>query len=238
MILAAGLGTRLRPLTNNKPKALVEVQGRPLLEYAILKLKRAGFNEIVINIHHFADQIIDFLEQKNNFGIQIQLSDERQQLLETGGGLLKATPFLQDCEAFLLYNVDIITDLDIKKMYDQHIQSGALATLAVKERETSRQILFDETNHLCTWQNILTGEKKVVRQASGKLTPIAFSGIHVISPKIFDLMSETGKFSIIDTYLRLADKYSIQSYTHNRDLWLDMGNKEKIKEANNLKSIF
>ena len=207
MILAAGLGTRLKPLTNNKPKALVEIKGKTLLEIAITKLKKEGFTDIIINVHHFANQIINFLKQNNNFNINISISDETNMLLDTGGGIYNAKWFFENEKAFLIYNADIISDINLKNLYDTHIQTDAIATLVVKNRETSRQLLFDAENNLCKWKNIITGEEKVARNTKGKLTPFAFSGIHVLSTKIFDLIEERAKFSIIDVYLRLAKNY-------------------------------
>ncbi|MGB1243748.1 MAG: sugar phosphate nucleotidyltransferase, partial [Chitinophagales bacterium] len=164
MIFAAGLGTRLRPLTNDKPKALVEVNGKPLLEIVILQLKRYGFRDIVVNVHYFAKQIIRFLEAKNNFGIHIQISDESDLLLETGGGLQKAKHFLcSDDEPFLVHNVDILSDINLKALYQSHLEGSPLATLVVRNRKTSRYLLFDETNRLCGWKNVKTGEVRMMR---------------------------------------------------------------------------
>ena len=160
MIFAAGLGTRLKPLTDNKPKALVEVGGKTMLELVILKLKEAGFNEIVINIHHFGQQIIDYLKANNNFGLTIHISDERDYLLDTGGGIKKATPFLMGNEPFLVHNVDIFSNVDLRQLYENHLKSGATATLLVSQRKTARHLLFNKENKLCGWHNNETGEVK------------------------------------------------------------------------------
>ena len=160
MIFAAGLGTRLKPLTDNKPKALVEVGGKTMLELVILKLKEAGFNEIVINIHHFGQQIIDYLKANNNFGLTIHISDERDYLLDTGGGIKKATPFLMGNEPFLVHNVDIFSNVDLRQLYENHLKSGATATLLVSQRKTARYLLFNKENKLCGWHNNETGEVK------------------------------------------------------------------------------
>ncbi len=231
MILAAGKGTRLQPLTNNKPKALVEIQGKTLLEICINKLKKDGFNDIIINVHHFAEQIINFINN-NDFGINIEISDERDELLDTGGGILKAKDFFAGEKAFLVYNVDILSDIDLTDLFRVHINSEAIATLAVKERPTSRQLLFDSEGNLCQWKNVQTGEIKAAREPFGKLTPYAFSGTHVLSTKIFDYITQTGAFSIIDIYLYLAKKFPVKAYVHNNSKWYDMGRYSFVKEFN------
>lgn len=236
MIFAAGLGTRLRPLTNHKPKALVEVAGTPLLEIVIQQLKKHGFNEIVVNVHYFALQIIRFLKEKNNFGIQIHISDETDCLLETGGGLLKVRSFFEADEGtpFLVHNVDILSDLNLAAMYQHHLESNALATLAVRNRKTSRYLLFDESQRLCAWQNIKTGELRMMQKnkSISSLKALAFSGIHVISPRIFQHMpSKISKFSIIETYLQAAQSEFIGGYQSDDALWLDVGKPESLAQA-------
>ena len=231
MILAAGKGTRLQPLTNNIPKALVEIHGKPLLDIVINKLKNYGFTDVIVNIHHFADKIIDYIEQKD-FGINIEISDERDQLLDTGGGILKAKWFFEGTDAFLVYNVDILSDINLYDLYKAHVNSNAIATMAVKKRHTSRQLLFDSEGFLCQWKNVETGEIKTARAALGELNPLAFSGIHVLDTKIFDHIVETGRFSIIDTYLRLANSFDIKSYIHNHSKWFDMGRYQYVQEFN------
>ena len=234
MIFAAGLGTRLKPLTDNKPKALVEINGKTLLELAIRKLISSGLNEIIINVHHFADQVIDFLKQNKNFNINIQISDEREMLLDTGGGLKKASWFFDDGKPFLVYNVDILTDLDLKKFYEAHLKSGAMATLAVRARNTSRYFLFDNNNRLCGWENISTGEKKIRIRGNGELKRLAFSGIQVLSPEIFQYIKQDGKFSIIDVYLDLMAEHKMIGFEHSLSNWIDVGRLENFSEAEKL----
>ncbi len=232
MIFAAGLGTRLRPLTNNKPKALVEVNGIPLLEIALQKLIHHGFREVIINIHHFGQQIIDFLEAKDHFGIHLEISDERDQLLDTGGGLKKAAWFLQD-GPFLVYNADILTNIDLAALYQQQLGTDAIATLAVRDRESSRKLLFDQNQTLCGWQNMKTGEQKISRYADVQ-TPLSFSGIHVIHPNLFRYFPDQEVFSIIDVYLEAAQKEVIQAYRHDADIWLDVGKPEALEQGQKL----
>ncbi len=237
MILAAGHGTRLQPLTNNKPKALVEIKGVPLLEIIIKRLIKFGFKDLIINLHHFADQIIDFLSINQNFGINIQISDESEQLLETGGGIMHAKWFLDDNHPFLVYNVDILSDIDLNEMVEFHQKNNSMVTLAVKERETTRQILFDDENNLCEWRNVQTRECKISREPIGNLKPLAFSGIHILSPKIFNLIEETGAFSIMDVYLRLAKNHSIKAFDHSHTKWFDLGRYEHVLEFNETEDL-
>jgi MurNAc alpha-1-phosphate uridylyltransferase len=234
MILAAGKGTRLQTITQNKPKALVEVGGMSMLERLIIKLKVQGVSSIVINVHHFADQIISFLEEKENFNIPIHISWEKEELLETGGGILHAEKFLEGEESFIVHNVDILSDIDLRKLYAEHNSSGALATLAVKNRTTSRYLLFDQESRMYGWENQNTGERIIPAETDKALTPFAFSGIHVISPKIFPLFTETGSFSIIKTYLRLCAEQQIKAYRHDEGLWIDAGKPEGLALANRL----
>jgi NDP-sugar pyrophosphorylase family protein len=231
MIFAAGLGTRLKTLTEHKPKALVECNGRTLLEYAILKLRYSGFTELVVNVHHFSEQIIDFLNS-HDFGVTIHISDETSQLLDTGGGLLNAKQFLDGEEPFLVCNVDILSTIDFQKMIAFHNQHNALATLAVSDRKTSRYLLFDTENQLCAWENCNTQEKKIVLPRE-KYIPLAFSGIQIVSPKIFDFITESGKFAIMDLYLRLAKSQPIIAYDHTGDFWLDIGKFEEFESIEN-----
>ncbi len=231
MIFAAGLGTRLQPITNNKPKALVEVKGTPLIEIVIKKLISSGFDEIIVNVHHFADLVIDFLKKNNNFGIRIEISDERDLLLETGGGLKKAAWFFNDHKAFLVYNVDILSNIDLKEFYSFHNKTNSIATLAVSNRETSRYLFFNSDNALCGWKNAITKKVIMSRPKETELFPVAFSGIHIMSPKIFDLINQQGKFSIIKTYLELAETHKISSYNHDKTIWMDLGKKENLIEA-------
>jgi NDP-sugar pyrophosphorylase family protein len=233
MIFAAGLGTRLKPLTDTLPKALIPIQGVPMLGRLIRNLKAIGCNEIVINIHHLGEQILDYLKANNNFGITIHISDERNYLLDTGGGLKHAANFLQGREPFLVHNVDILTDVDLKTFYVSH-QPNALATLLVSKRSTSRYLLFDKDNKLSGWRNRETGEVKSIIPYfdPSHYNEYAFNGIHVISPQVFELMEEwTGKFSIIDFYLSICAKASIYAYTANNITLIDIGKPEAIEKA-------
>jgi NDP-sugar pyrophosphorylase family protein len=223
MILAAGLGTRLRPVTNTIPKALVAVGGITLLERSILHLASFGVKEIIVNVHHFAGQVIEFLDKKKNFGLAISVSDESGQLLDTGGGLKKASWFFDNGNPFIVWNVDVISDLDLRAMMDHQIQSRALATLAVRKRETSRYFLFDADHRLCGWINIKTGEKVVCFEPPVNPEMMAFSGIQVVDPAIFPLIREEGSFSLTQLYLRLAKDQLIKGYLDGSAVWKDVG---------------
>lgn len=229
MIFAAGLGTRLRPLTENKPKALVEIGGKTLLELTIRRLKYFGIREVVINIHHFGELILDFLEQHQHFGIDIAISDERGLLLDTGGGLLKAAPHFKNAP-FLVHNVDILSDIDIPALYQSHLASGALATLAVRDRPSSRHLLFDEAGRLAGWRHNRTGEERISRRAA-RYRPLAFSGIYALSPRIFEFMPPGPVFSIIDVFLEAAKSESLPAYRHDDSLWLDVGKPATLEKA-------
>ena len=231
MIFAAGLGTRLQPLTNDRPKAMVEVKGKPLLQKTIERLNEAGSHEIIVNVHHFADTIIDFIQSNNNFGVHIDISDERDQVLETGGGLKKAQWFFNDNNPFLVVNVDIMTNMNWAKFYESHVASGVLATLAVRRRSSSRYLLFNEKMHLHGWQNIKTGETRPGSLTTDDLQQFAFSGMQVLSPRIFEHMLQEDKFSIIEVYLRAMEKETIKGYAHDDDIWLDVGKPESLKTA-------
>ena len=229
MILAAGLGTRLRPLTNTIPKALVDINGMAMLEIAIRRLIKAGFDELIINTHHFADKIEEFLKDNDNFGIRIEISHE-EELLDTGGGLKKASWFFDDDKPFALYNADIFCDMDLKRMYEEHVRKGALATLAVKERKSGSYLLFDNEMLL---KGILSSKRQDTgfKNDSEDLTELAFSGIHIISPKLFSEMKEDGVFSIIEPYLRLARQGAkIRGFRMDNYYWRDMGSMEKLEE--------
>jgi len=230
MIFAAGLGTRLYPITQTTPKALIKVKNIPLIEIVIRRLMMFGYNELIINIHHHADQIEQFLQSKNDFGIRIAFSDERDKLLDTGGGLKKASWFFDDGKPFLVHNVDVISDIDFGQLMERQIDSKALATLAVKTRPSSRYLLFDHQNCLCGWENTIIGKKIIVRP-SAEIQPYAFSGIQVVDPDIFNYISQEGKFSIIDVYLKLAADQIIKSFEHNKSLWLDVGKVESLTKA-------
>lgn len=235
MIFAAGFGTRLKPLTDSKPKALVEIGGRTFLEIVIRKLLRAGADEIVVNVHHFADKIEEYLKAKNNFGVCIHISDERDFLLDTGGGLKKAAPFLEGNEPVIIHNVDVLSNLDLANVVAFHLKKKALATIVARERQTQRYLLFDQNHRLVGWENIQTGETKIVDPRKFvNAAPLAFSGIQVLNPEIFSLITQEGKFSIIDTYLELAKDYKILAYTDQSDLWMDIGKPAELEEATRL----
>lgn len=235
MIFAAGLGTRLKPLTDHMPKALVPVAGRPMLEHVILKLKAAGFNELVINIHHFGEQILDFLRANQNFGLTIHISDERDCLLDTGGGIRKAEPFFRGNEPFLVHNVDILSDTDLKALYEYHRQSGNDATLLASRRKTIRYLLFDDEKRLCGWINKDTLQTKPEGFAYNPEhhREYAFSGIHVLSPSLFHYMDErwTGKFSIMDFYLQTCHEARIGGRLTDTLRLIDIGKPETLTQA-------
>lgn len=230
MILAAGLGSRLRPLTDNIPKALVKIGNTPLLEFVIKKLLRHGFNDIIINIHHYPDMIVNFLERNKNFGANISISDERNMLLDTGGGLKKAASFFKGDEAFLVFNCDIITDLNLLTLYNYHLEHGALCTLAVRDRETSRYFIFDEYNTLCGWWNKVTGEKKSVKWSDSNFRAMAFSGIQIINPCALELFPDKMVFSLVEFYLLLARDHKIAGYNHTETRWADIGRLDILEQ--------
>jgi NDP-sugar pyrophosphorylase family protein len=235
MVLAAGLGTRLRPLTDDRPKALVEVAGRTLLEITLTRLRSFGVTEAIVNVHHFADMVIDYLHANNNFGMRIEVSRE-EVLLDTGGGLKKAAWFfLEDArngtEPFLLHNVDVISSIDLSLMMQTYKERQSLAALAVQKRESSRQLLFDERGQLCGRRAGRDREPEIVRPAPN-LEPLAFSGIHVISPRLLKIITEDGVFSIIDTYLRLAGQgENISAFRADEYYWRDLGKPESVIQA-------
>lgn len=235
MILAAGLGTRLRPLTNDRPKALVEVAGQTLLEITLRRLRDFGIHEVIVNVHHFADKVVDYLHRIQNFGMRVEISRE-DVLLDTGGGLKKASWFFREDgqsarEPFLLHNVDVISNIDLQNMVRAHRESKALATMAVQDRQTSRYLLFDEQNQLCGRRSGKDGTEEIARPATGK-TALAFSGIHVISPQLLDQITEDGVFSIITTYLRLAGEgASIAAFRADKYYWRDVGNPQNVMKA-------
>ncbi len=230
MIFAAGLGTRLYPFTIDKPKALIEIAGKTLLQLAIEKVSLAGYHDLVINIHHFGDQIIRFLEKNHNFSLDITISDERNQLLNTGGGILKAAPLLDGDEAFLVYNVDVLSNIDLQLFRKHHIKQGGLATLAVRDRKTSRYLAFDDSMQLTGWRNIKTGDEIASRNMHNCCL-LAFSGIQLIEPAIFKLITEKESFPLIPLYLRLASDQRIMGYNDQASLWMDLGKPDQIREA-------
>ena len=237
MIFAAGLGTRLRPLTNDRPKALVEVNGRTLLEHCILRLKAAGFDHIVVNIHHFGEQIITFLKAHDNFGLDIRVSDERQQLLDTGGGIRHALPLFAEPGPVLIHNVDIVSDIDLAALYARHLQAAAAApatarplgaTLAIQHRTTSRYLMFDAQQTLCGWTDERTGE---VRGTMGE--KFAFAGIHVVGPGLFPYLEarQDAAFPIIGFYLDVCRGVALQGVDVSQCRWVDCGKPEALERA-------
>lgn len=230
MILAAGVGSRLRPLTDSCPKALIDINGVPMLEIVLRRLIKAGCREVVINVFHFADKIVEFLQRRKNFGIGIEISREME-LLETGGGLKNVAHFFDNDQPFFLHNVDVLSNIDLNKMYRYHLENGALVTLAVQARQTSRYFLFDAGNTLCGWESVKNSKKTITKAPAGNLTRFAFNGIHVISPKIFSQMSESGAFSIIQTYLRLAGEgEKILGFQVEEYFWREIGRLERLEE--------
>jgi NDP-sugar pyrophosphorylase family protein len=237
MVLAAGLGTRLRPLTNDRPKALVEVAGRTLLEITLSRLRVFGIHDVIVNVHHYADMVVDYLKENDDFGMRVEISRE-ETLLDTGGGLKKAAYFFLDDssrsdEPFILHNVDVISTIDLGRMLQLHNEHHALATLAVQERETSRYLLFDQQLQLCGRLSGHDQQAEFVR-SSGQLLvqALAFSGVHVISPRIFSLMTEEGAFSIITSYMRLAAQAEkILAFRADEYYWRDLGRPENVAQA-------
>ena len=232
IILSAGLGSRLKPITDTLPKALVPIGGKPLLQWNIEKLIKAGCSNIVVNVHHFPEMIRNFLAENSNFGIEIHISDETDAILDTGGGLLKASEFFTNNELIVAHNVDVISSLDLKELVNIHRTNKTLATLVVRNRQTQRYLLFDDRMLLAGWKNLATGEIRQAREfPNEKLKPFAFSGIQVLSPEIFPLITQTGKFSIIETYLGLAKSNRIAGFEDHSELWMDLGKIEQLKEA-------
>jgi len=229
MIFAAGLGKRLGEITKEIPKALIEIGGKSILKIAVENLAGRGFDDIVVNIHHFADQVENEIELLRKEGFHISVSDERDQLLETGGGLFKARWFF-DQRPFLLYNTDIITDLDINAFYRFHIEKKGLATLAVKKREDNRFFLVDRQGLMKGWCNKATGEEIIAGERTEKFSEMAFSGIHVANPVIFDYMDE-GIYSMTTLYLRLAADHKIQTFSHDEGFWIDIGTSDSLEKA-------
>lgn len=231
MILAAGLGTRLEHHTLERPKALVEVEGKPLLAYVLEKLVDSGFKEVLVNVHHFAEQIIKYLED-NDFGIKILISDESNRLLNTGGGIIKAQPFLYGEEPFLVHNVDILSDIDLNQLVEWHKKNDGIATLAVGSRTSTRHFLFDKNMYLSGWRNNLTGKEIIPASDRLPLQGYAFAGIHVINPIIFELIHTKGAFSIVDAYLSLCSKHRILGFDSSNNFVIDVGKPKNLEMAN------
>ena len=238
MILAAGRGTRLGPLGRRRPKALVEIQGIPLLAGVISRLAQQGFREIIVNTHHLADQVAEFLTRYRRrhrlAGLTLAISRE-EQLLDTGGGVQRAGWFFDDGEPFLVHNVDVLSDLHLGQLLQAHLDSGALATLAVRQRKSSRHLLFDSQGSLCGWQSLTTGQERMARSPDGPLTPLSFMGIQAVSPALLDRLSISPPFSLVDAYLQLAGQgQPIRAYRADEARWADLGSRERFKQAEEL----
>jgi NDP-sugar pyrophosphorylase family protein len=231
MLLAAGFGTRLKPFTDNHPKALAEVNGKSLLQRNIEYLQQFGLYDVIINVHHFAEQIIESVKNNNGWRSNITISDETDAILETGGGLKRAAWYFNNEDDFVLMNADILTDLPLNSMISFHKKNKPLATLATTNRNTSRYFLFDKENTLCGWKNAKTDEIKIMRDEK-KIYPKAFSGIHIINAKIFSLMQQTEiKFSMVDVYLSLCAQHKIFSFDHSNTKFIDVGKPESLQQA-------
>lgn len=229
MIFAAGLGTRFKPWTDKHPKALAQVNGKTLLQRNIEYLQLYGINDVVVNVHHFADQIIELINKNDGWGSHISISDEKNELLETGGGLIKAESLLGKGR-FLTLNVDILTDANLKYFLSNHEQEGSLITLAVTNRKTSRYLLFNKYNRLCGWRNVKTGEERIAVDAKD-LFEKAYSGLAIFEPEVFELVKLQGKFSLIDLYLSLAHNNKIAGFDHSESRLIDVGRKENVATA-------
>lgn len=250
MIFAAGFGTRLKPLTDTCPKALVKVGNKPMLQHTIEHLIKYGFDEIIINIHYLGNQIKAFLQQHNNFGIRIEISDETDMILETGGGLLKAQHFFDDGNPFLVCNADVFTNINLKDFYDFYITNNAIATLAVRNRKSTRVLLFDENNKLQGWQNYKNDEikfpsifgdslihsvdefKKMLHFAQHDRKEFAFSGYQILYPEIFKHQTRQGIFSMTEWYIDICAQQTIIGFQHDDDIWIDIGSPEQLQKAN------
>ena len=233
MIFAAGLGTRYKPWTDKHPKALAPVNGKSLLQRNIEWLQQYGISQVIVNVHHFPEQVMQAIQSNKGWGSNITISDERGQLLETGGGLKRARPFFETNEPFLTINVDILTNLDLNKLIQFHTQNRPLISFAVSERETSRYFLFNDQMRLCGWENVKTGEKRISIKEE-HLVRKAYSCVVIFEPEIFSLMEQEGKFSLVDVYLNLAANHTILGYDHTGDKLVDVGKPEALAIAENL----
>ena len=238
MILAAGRGTRLGPLGRQRPKALAEIEGIPLLAGVISRLAQQGFREIIVNTHHLADQVADFLNAYRRShrlaGLTLEVSRE-EQLLDTGGGVQRAGWFFDEGKPFLVHNVDVLSDLHLGRLLQAHRDSGALATLAVHQRKSSRRLLFDSRGNLCGWQSLATGQERMARSPDGPLTPLSFMGIQVISPALLGRLTLSPPFSLVDAYLEVAGRgQPVRAYRADEARWADLGSRERLKQAEEL----
>jgi NDP-sugar pyrophosphorylase family protein len=231
MIFAAGIGSRLKPWTDSHPKALAEVHGKSLLQRNIEYLQGYGIKDVVVNVHHFADQIIEAVNKNNGWGSTVTISNEVGEILETGGGLLKASTLLENGSPIVVLNVDILTDLNLEAMIGYHQEKKPLATLATSTRDTSRYFLFDEGNNLCGWKNVKTGEIKSAHLLKGTEFQRAFSGIHIVESRLFPLIKKVGKFSIVDVYLELMSEHTIKAFDNSGNRFIDVGKPESIEKA-------
>lgn len=238
MIFAAGLGTRLRPLTDHCPKALIEVGGMTMLERTIRRMVDAGVTEITVNIHHHAQMIREYLAQNANFGAKISLSDESDELLDTGGGLAKALELIGTEDDVLVCNADIFTDFDIAEMAEAHEKSGADVTLLCQDRETARKLLFDEEGKMVGWTNLSTGEIRTPYPTLGETSALAFGGIHILAPSALEMLKEKrsdGKFSITPFYIETCNELCIKAFQQIRDyVWVDIGRPESLNRARSI----
>lgn len=233
-ILAAGLGTRLRPLTDHRPKALVEIEGKPLLQIAIERMVQRGVSRIVVNIHHYGEQIIGFINSRK-WECEIVISDERKLLLDTGGGLQQAATLFTGEEPIIVHNVDIVSRIDLEEMVQRHLQGDNLATLAVSQRETSRYLLWDAEGQLVGWNNRSSNEYRWVSNPVSEYIALAFSGISIINPKLLSLLPPASKpYPIIPEYLNMAQRYRIGQYQHCPSDWLDVGKPDTLSRATTL----
>ena len=230
MIFSAGLGTRFKPWTDTHPKALALVNGKPLLQHNIEYLQKYGITDVVVNVHHFADQIIEAVQKNKGWGSDVLISDERNEVLETGGGLLKAKDLLQNAEPFITLNADLLTDLNIDDLITFHKNKKALISFGITSRKTSRYFLFDEEKRLCGWRNTNTGEEKIA-VVKENLKEMAYSCVVVFQPEIFELIPQRGKFSLVETYLTLAAHHPIYGYNHSGDKLVDVGKPESVAIA-------
>ncbi|ANH83613.1 nucleotidyltransferase [Niabella ginsenosidivorans] len=233
MIFCAGLGTRFKPWTDKHPKALAVINGKSLLQRNVEYLQQYGIRHVIVNVHHFADQIIEAIEKNKGWDSEIAISDETDAVLETGGGLLKAKPLFKPGEKFITCNADILTDLDINRLIDFHEANKPLISLAVGERKTSRYLLFDENDTLCGWRNIATGEEKIARRGA-TLIQRSYDCVVVFEYEVFSHIPFTGKFSLIDLYLHLAKTHIIKGFRHQADRWIDVGRPESVAPAEQL----
>ena len=223
IILAAGMGSRLKPLTDSTPKALVVFRGMPMVERIIRNLADAGVYEIMVNVHHFAGKVVEFLDKLYIQGVSLHISDESDELMDTGGAILQAREFLKEEKDFIVHNVDVFTNLDIGELIRNHREGNTLATLAVKKRPTSRSLLYDGTGSLCGWVHNETGEKRMVRSPSGSLEDFGNTCVQVINAEFLDFFPKTEPRSLTEMYLELAERHMIGAYTHNQDYWYDLG---------------